>query len=40
MNARFTALSINSMHMKTVIILRRKMNPATPITKRMTLSAR
>jgi hypothetical protein len=40
MNARLTALSINSMHIKTVIILRRKMNPAAPRTKRMTLSAK
>src|SRR6185312_11201220 len=37
---RLTALSISSMHMKIVIILRRKINPATPITNRTALSAR
>src|SRR5687767_11728799 len=34
MNARFTALSISSTHMKMMIALRRVRTPTTPITKR------
>src|SRR5438105_13868249 len=32
-NARFTALSISSTHMKTMIALRRVSTPTTPMTK-------
>ena len=37
-NARFTALSINSMHMKTTSGLRRTMKPIAPMVKRTPLS--
>src|SRR5215813_7069865 len=40
MKLRLTALSINSMDMKTVITLRRKRKPATPSTNKMALSIR
>jgi hypothetical protein len=33
-NERFAALSINSMHMKTTIALRRTTTPTAPIVKR------
>src|SRR5208282_6015918 len=39
MKAKLTALSISSMHMKTVMMFFRKTNPAAPITKRVTLRA-
>src|ERR1019366_6505046 len=37
---RLTAFSINSMHMKTVMMLRRKRKPATPSAKMMALRMR
>src|SRR5690606_34800024 len=38
-NARLTAFSINSMHMKRMIALRRTITPSTPIENRITDSA-
>src|SRR5579862_1776735 len=39
-NARFTALSISSMDMNTVMMFRRTRKPTTPSPKRIALSAR
>ncbi len=40
MNERFTALSINSMHMKTTIAFRRLRAPITPIVNSIPLKTR
>src|SRR5579872_4959893 len=40
MKVRLTALSISSIDMKTVIMLRRNRNPATPSTNRIALRIR
>ena len=40
MKLRFTALSISSMDMNTVMMLRRNRNPATPSANRIALRIR
>ena len=40
MKLRFTALSISSIDMNTVMMLRRNRNPATPSTNRIALRVR